>query len=132
MRAQDIGAEFEESFAEEMGLDLVPGSGSQWHSKLDVSGGGARWSLKATSHKSYSLKKEDLLEIQAACAETGEIGLMAIELDHFDDPIVAIVLDPNNFKQFAAGEFQFVLETKSDARRRRAHVPELLREEHDE
>lgn len=132
MRPQDIGTEFEEEFAEEMGLEPVPGSGAQWHSKLDVAGGGARWSLKATAHRSYRLKKSELVEAQAACAETGEIPLMAIALDYGRDPMIAIVIDPNTFKQLAAGEFKFVTETKSDAKRRLAHLPELLREESDE
>lgn len=128
----DIGRQFEEEFAEELGLEPVPGSGNQWHSKLDVTGGGARWSLKATGHASASIKKKDVLEAEEACVDTGEISLMGFALDYPDDPVIGVWMGIDTFKQLAAGELTLVTETKSDAKRRLAHLPELLREESDE
>jgi hypothetical protein len=60
---QQEGRDWEEDFAKEFGLTLVPGSGAPWYSgKLDVSGKGARWSLKWTSKESYRLTLDDLTE----------------------------------------------------------------------
>ena len=77
-RPQDIGAEFEVEFSERHGLRKVPGSGSQWHSKLDAHGLGVRWSLKATKHGSYTIDSKDLWELVQSHAP-GEDGAMRTE-----------------------------------------------------
>ena len=128
---QELGTEFEEAFAEEMGLTVVRGSGNQWHSKLDVKGGGARWSLKATRAKTYTISADLIEEVEKATqgfGGTGEIGLHAFELngEWF------VLARARDFKEIAAGEYKLVTETKTDAKRKRAAVPELLRDEEDE
>ncbi len=132
---QEIGREFEEQFAEELGLKLVPGSGSQWHSKLDVKGKGARWSLKATRHRSYSLSCDDLEELAVACYGLdgdGSLPLMAIRLYAEDDPVEVVVMLKDDFLPIVRGEYTLAQETKVNARRRLANTPELLRDQEED
>lgn len=127
-QALDAGREFEKRFAAEMGLDQVPGSGSTWHSKLDVKGFRARWSLKWHRGKTYTISRALLAEAQAATGApggTGEIALHGFSLD--GDWLV--LMEASTFKAIAEGELVLVRESKADARRREAAIPELLRGE---
>lgn len=132
----DIGREFEEDFAEDMGLSVVPGSGNQWHSKLDVHGRGVRWSLKATRDHSFRVTEKDIKEMVLSVmgpGATGDIGMMAIRINAEGNyPMDLIVMGKSDFKALAGGEYKLVTETKSDAKRRAAHIPELLRGDDDE
>lgn len=130
-RPQDIGPEFEKEFAEQHGLRRVPGSGAQWHSKLDAHGKGVRWSLKATKHGSYTITQQDLWELEQAHApgSDGDMRMMAIKIDALDKPAVIITMLEDDFAAIATEQRQLVTETKTDAKIRLASVPELLREE---
>ena len=131
-RPQDIGPEFEAEFIERHGLKPVAASGSQWHSKLDARGHGARWSLKATADRSYRITALDMLEAVEAChgaGGTGEMPLMAIKLMALDDPIVLVVMLEEDFMELATGEMTLVSEDRTAAKRRVAATPELLRED---
>jgi hypothetical protein len=124
------GFDFEETFAREMGLDPVPGSGNQWHSKLDETGFGARWGLKSTQFKSYPVSQGEIDEVVMACegpGGAGEMPLWAFRIG--DDEHVLIGIRPVDFKRLAAGELVLARETKAESRRRRASIPILLRDE---
>lgn len=125
-RELEQGRRFEREFAAEMGLEQVHGSGSTWHSKLDVKGFRARWSLKWTRRKTYSISGKLLEEVQAATGApggTGEIGLHGFSLAGR----WYVLMEASTFKAISAGELVLSRETKAEARRREAAVPELLR-----
>ena len=131
-RPQDIGGAFEQEFAERHGLKPVAASGSQWHSKLDANGRGARWSLKATKDVGYRIKPEDLVELLSAHApgESGEMRLMGICIGYGTEYETTVVLMlEEDFESVAQGETVLVVEDKTKAKRRRAATPQLLREE---
>lgn len=118
-----------------MGLEPVPGSGSQWHSKLDVHGLGARWSLKSTKFGSFPLSTDffdELREHTQGPGGTGELPLGAIEINSGRDPEVVVVMPEWVFKLLASERLELVRESKAEARRRRASVPQLLRDDGDD
>jgi len=127
---QQQGRDWESDFAEEFDLQLVPGSGSPWWSgKLDVSGQGARWSLKFTNKESYSLTKKDIseaLEATGGLAGTSEVPLWAIKIQ--DEEL--IIIRKEDFKRMQQGELNVLPErrTKTALRTQLASVPILLRE----
>lgn len=127
------GIEFEEEFANEMGLTPVPGSGSQWHSKLDVSGQGARWSLKYRDG-SFRIDKafiDEAVSATVGIGGTGEIPLWAIRLS--DPKYDLVLMRKDDFKAMQAGELKVIPDkrTKTSIRTRLAEVPSLLREENE-
>lgn len=134
-RPQDIGKEFEDEFTERHGLKPVPGSGSQWHSKLDARGKGARWSLKATADASYRVKPEDIFELLSAHApgSDGAMRLMGIKIGAGtpQETVVVLMLE-DDFTEIATGELELVTEDRTQAKRRLAATPELLREADDD
>lgn len=133
-RPQDIGDEFEAEFAERHGLRRVPGSGAQWHSKLDAHGKGVRWSLKATKYAGYTISEHDLGELLLAHApgQDESMRMMAIKVNaNSDNPVVIVAMLEDDFEAIATEQRQLVLESKTDAKIRLASVPELLRDEED-
>ena len=121
------GRRFEKEFAREMGLDPVPGSGNQWHSKLDLKGFGARWSLKWTGKKTYVLSSSTLDEAQAATGDpaggTGELPLWAFDVDGE----WYVLTRAKDFKRITSEELVLTRESKSESKRRRSSVPQLFR-----
>lgn len=127
----DRGFEFEREFARRHDMKPVPGSGSQWHSKLDTHGRGVRWSLKSTQFGSFQISKaliEEIVEATESVGGTDEIPMMAIELDNRRDPIVLVVMREADFAALASEEMNLVRESKAQARRRTAEIPQLLRD----
>lgn len=125
------GGEFEERFAREMGLDRVPGSGNQWISQLDLKGFAARWSLKWTRFRSFQLDTDLIDEAVIACegpGGTGEMPLWGVELNDNPDYDL-VIMRKSDFKRMTQEELVLSRESKADARRRLAGVPQLLREE---
>ena len=130
MTEQQQGREWEREFADEFDLSLVPGSGSPWWSgKLDVTGEGARWSLKWTSKDSYRLTKKDIEEaLEATSGLSGglETPLWALNIAGHE----LVVMRKEDFKQIQAGELNVLPEkkTKTAIRTHLSSVPILLRE----
>lgn len=131
---QNLGRLFEKELAKELGLQIVPGSGNQWHSKLDLKGKLARWSLKYTGAKSFTITQHDVTEAVEATqgiSGDGSIPVWAIRLQspEFD----LILLRKNDFLLLQEGEIRIVGDDsppkKSDIRRARSHVPVLLRDD---
>ena len=129
----DAWEKFEEEFAAQLGLTRVPGSGSQWHCKMDVTGQGARWELKYRGNGRYTVTRGVLDKILAEAEGMGsanEIPLMAIRFDEDDD---YILMRKNDFLRMQAGEI-VLTRTPHEARaqrKKRAATPVLLRDEDD-
>ena len=125
----NIGDKFESDLSDEFGLSRSPGSGNRAASKLDLFGLGFRWSLKATSKKSASIKLSDVREaIQASYGlnGTGETPLWAFRIQDQD----MIMMDKDTFKALCAGEIRPIREEKGkekvNDRRRKASIPTLF------
>lgn len=102
--AQDRGARFERRFAEMVGGELVPGSGSGVV-KLDVRGGEVLWSCKATKHNSYSVTRHTLEEIRRATrgpGGVGKLGGLAVELG--DGTVFAMFFAPEMLEFLSEAE----------------------------
>ena len=126
-----IGAKFETDLSREFGLQRVPGSGNQSHSKLDLVGNGFRWSLKATDRASISIKSSDIAEAVEACFGlngTGETPLWAYRIGDRD----MVMMRKEDFAALARGELKAINEErgkeKANERLRRAATPSLLRD----
>lgn len=127
----NLGREFEEEFAAEMGLTPVPGSGSQWHSKLDLYGTGARWSLKYRA-SSFRIDKDfidEAVDATEGMGGTGEVPMWALRLG--DERYDLVLMRKNDFKRIQEGELKIIPEKrdKTAIRTRLADIPSLLREE---
>ena len=128
-----FGTEFEKELAEEFAIQRVPGSGNQWHSKLDLSGFSARWSLKSTEKNSISIKRETIDEAIRACF--GSSGAMEIPVWAFrigDREHDMVMLRKEDFKMLQAGEIKIIGEdipAQIGQKRARAKTPFLLRED---
>lgn len=127
----NIGVDFEKELSKEFGLQRVPGSGNQAHSKLDLSGNGFRWSLKATSSASASIRASDIEEATTASFGlngTGETPLWAYRIQDYD----MIMLRKSDFKALCAGDLRPIGvekgKEKVNERRRLASTPSLLRD----
>jgi len=118
---------------QELGLDRVPGSGSVWHSKLDLAGNGTRWSLKATRKHTFNVDDElisEALEAVTGPNGDGSIPLWAIRKSA-DSPRQEdfVLMRKEDFIDITTGHIELARESKSEARRRLAATPALLREE---
>ena len=129
--SKNIGTKFEEDLAKEFGLKRVPGSGNQFHSKLDVQGKGARWSLKATDNASASIKVSDIVEAIKACYNivgSGDLPLWAYRIQGHD----MVMMRKEDFIELQRGELELIntqVDEKYQQRRARANTPRLLRDE---
>lgn len=129
----NIGDDFERDLSKLFGLSRVPGSGNQWHSKLDLHGMGARWSLKATNRNSISISRSVIEEAVSACLGTGgdgSIPVWAFRIGSEDCDIVA--LRKSDFVSLQRGDLRLVVSEdneKSAQKRERAKTPILLRDE---
>lgn len=132
---QDQGREFEKELANEFGLNQVPGSGSVWYSKLDLSGHGVRWSLKFTGLTSFPITLIDIKEAFEACfglGGDGAIPIWAVRMGQIDEDF--IVMRKEDFKLMQMGYAKLLNIISEDkpqvaARKKRASQPELLRDE---
>jgi hypothetical protein len=119
---QQEGRDFETDLAVAFGVDVTPGSGNQWHSKLDLKGKGVRISAKAS--RKHVVVDNDLIDEAVIGCDDGTIPLWAFRIPAGD----FIMLDIDDFKSFMAGEIEFdIPHTKSEERKARARVPQLLR-----
>lgn len=118
---------------QELGIQRVPGSGSVWHSKLDLAGNGTRWSLKATSKHTFSVD-DDLIR-EALEAVNGPNGDGAIPLWAIRKSAGSarqedfVLMRKDDFIDITKGRLELARESRSEARRRMAATPALLREE---
>lgn len=90
---QQLGRDYEASFAKTYGGKAQPASGATPRYKLDWKSGGLLASLKRTIHRSYRLTAEELQETLAGAqgpGGRGEIGIMAIKMQGFPDDVFVI------------------------------------------
>lgn len=75
-----IGEQWEVDLAQKTGGNVVPGSGSRWHSKLDVRGRKTLWSAKATAAASFRVDHDMLRELRSSIATPGALGLDVVPI----------------------------------------------------
>lgn len=124
----DIGREWEREFAAEMGGELVPASGALWFAKLDVGDRHFLWSLKATGKGERTIARDELREVVEACegpGGTGDMPGMALKIDGE----AFVLLRLSDFRHVVEEKIQYVKQSKADAKRDRARLPILLRDE---
>jgi hypothetical protein len=128
-----FGTDFEEELGEEFGIKRVPGSGNQWHSKLDLKGFAARWSLKSTKNKSISITQDTIDEAIRECySNSGDssIPLWAFRIGDREHDM--IMLRKDDFVLLQRGELKVIQENVKDhiaQKRKRANTPTLLRDD---
>ena len=127
---QDEGRKFEGNFAKLFGGKEVPGSGNGRFFKLDVRDSKFLWSLKWTGKKSFSIKNDDLKEVEKEVYGPGGLG-------HEYVPGLATELEGEIYATIKMDDLVKLLEQdakvfepdKARAKRERAKVPSLLRKE---
>jgi hypothetical protein len=124
------GTEYELKMAERIGAKRIVGSGNTWHSKLDLKGIIARWSLKFTSKKSFVVTEDTIDEAVHACEGPGGDGSVPLWL--FGTPKHDMVmLRLNDFEMMQETEVELIKveSNKSEQKKKRASVPQLFRGE---
>lgn len=130
MDAQQKGREYEDEFEKQFGGKTQPGSGNGVFHKLDVRDSKFLWSLKWTGKKSYSIKREDLKEVDNEVYGPGGLG-------HEYIPGLAINLEGENYAVLKMDDLVKLVEQdakvfepdKARAKREKAKIPSLFRKE---
>lgn len=131
---QSKGRQFEKDLAEEFGIKQVPGSGSVWHSKLDLYGSEARWSLKFSEKKQFPISYNDIEEALQACFGLGGDGatpIWAARIDLGD----FVIMRKEDWVDMQSENFTSLINKgnpKAEARKAQARLPELLRDDGDQ
>jgi hypothetical protein len=128
--AQKAGRRWERFWATIFGTEPQPGSGNQWHAKMDVADGSITWSLKWTTHQSASISKALIREADEACYKNGDNSIpgIAIALDEGSETVV--VLRAADFMRLLWAEnATYIVPSKADQKRAISRVPTLLRED---
>lgn len=126
---QQEGIAFEKRFSKKYESDRVPGSGNGVFYKMDSKNSKFLWSLKYTSKKSYSFKKEDFEEVKNEVYGPGGIGLeyvpaMAIELE--GEAYCLLLMD--DLVKLLEENIKVYNTNKAKEKRERAKTPRLLRD----
>lgn len=127
-RPQDIGGEFERSFAAKIGGKVVLGSGNQWFAKLDVGSKSFLWSLKATAKESFSLTRGMLHEtIRAVYGPGGKGGdiIPGMAVCVQDEEYVVLKLD--DFLNLVREDIKLVKPTKRQEQKAQGSIPRFSR-----
>jgi len=129
---QQEGIEFEKRFAKKYNSNQQPRSGAGTYYKLDVRDTKFLWSLKWTGNKSYSLKTDDLKEVENEVYGPGGIGLefvpgMAVELQNE----VYAVLKMDDLVKLLEQDIKVFKTDKASEKRARAATPRLFRSDED-
>lgn len=127
---QKKGREFEVEHAKALEGELIPGSGNQWHRKMDVRDGVILWSCKSTDAASFRLKRDDIDEVVGAVEGPGGVDNaipgLAIRIGNPDYDVV--VLRKDDFLKLIEEDIRYLPQDKSQVKRETSKVPELLRE----
>lgn len=127
---QQAGIDFENEFNKKIGGKLVPGSGSRWHSKLDVNGKSILWSLKCTKFDSFRMTKDLLWEAITAVSGPGGKGSstypgMAVRMGSED----FVVMRLSDFMEIFTEEEKIFKTDKTHAKKKAAMTPKFNRSE---
>lgn len=113
------------------GVKPIPGSGSQWYAKLDVGARELLCSLKHTGKASYTLSRSVLREAVQQATKMGSKGAIpVVGVDIAGEDFV--ILRTDDFAALLEEDASFVPVKPSDAKRRRASIPAILREGNDD
>lgn len=130
-KAMEAGRQFEREFAKLIGGELVPGSGSQWHAKLDVGGTSILWSLKWSSAEGVHVTPATIAEAVEAVHGPGGKGrgmVPGIAVSAAGEPFVVQRL--SDYLATLSSDDPIVLpSTKARQRRSRASKTALERRE---
>lgn len=124
---RDKGLQWEEDWAAMVGGTIQPGSGNQWHSKLDVRTKKITFSCKWTSKESFSVTKSLIDEAKSATMAPGgdgKIPALAIRLPEED----LVIMRAQDFLDLMKEE-PIIPADKADIRRAKARTTQLFREE---
>lgn len=124
---QDKGREWEEIWKTKVQGEKVPGSGNQWHSRLDVRGKRITWSNKWTSTRSitlYPYTLDEIVQATDAPGGNGSIPGIAIRLEGLED---YVILRADDFLELMTDK-PIIQAEKAAIKRATAQIPELLRE----
>jgi hypothetical protein len=121
---QEEGFEFELDLEHDLGITRTPGSGNQWHSKLDLAGKSFRVSAK--SSRSKVVVDDDLINEGLSGCDDGSIPLWAFRVPSGD----FIMMQKSDFLGFAKGEIELTFQVREKRKERmvRADTPVLLRD----
>lgn len=125
---REEGLRWEQIWSESVDGDVTPGSGNQWHSKLDVRGKKITWSNKWTAQSTFTVNDALIEEFVAATSGPGSsgsdrMGALAVRMAHND----FIIMRAGDFLDLMREE-PIIPSVKADQRRATARVPQLFRE----
>ncbi len=126
------GTEYEKEMESRLGLKRIVGSGSTWHSKLDLKGLIGRWSLKFTRNKSFVVDQTLIDEAVYACEGPGGDGSVPLWLFRLNNSKYDMVmLRLNDFEMMQETDVQLIekQDKKSQVKRKLASTPQLFRDE---
>lgn len=124
-KAQQDGIDYEHKFAKVFGVEPVKGSGNQWYVKLDVGVRQLVCSLKHTGKSSLTVTRAILAEALQYAGRKGSIGIVAVDIAGED----FVIIRTDDFAALLEEDEGFVPVPKNEQKRRRASIPEILREE---
>lgn len=132
--AIESGFEFEEEMAELLGLEQQPGSGNTPWYKLDLTDGSSiLLSLKWTGKKSFPLSDGLMHEVDRAVSAPGGVGG-----DTLGGALIGVggrailCMDVRDVVRMLQEKRRLGMQSKAEARRERARIPQLMREDYDE
>jgi hypothetical protein len=127
---QELGYQFEETFAKALGVKPQKGSGSHWTARMDVADGEILWSLKKTTNESFRLTKGLISEVVSAVFGMGGVGPSTTPGVAVDvDGEVLVILRAADFRRMVLQDrVQYMPQTKDEIRRSSARIPALLRD----
>lgn len=123
------GRRFEALWAAMLGVKAQKGSGNSWWAKADVADGAITWSLKFTTHRTYTLTKELLREVREAVYKNGDNSIPGLAIAFDDGSEVVVVLSAADFVRIVSSDSVVHIDpSKADQKRHLAGIPSLLRD----
>lgn len=124
---QQRGLDFEQEVADILGCAVVPGSGNKFYAKNDCVGNGLSVSCKAQAKYSWPEIKEYLWKSIEDAIGSGNIGILALQLDGLHEDLVVMRLT-DLAKAFSDDiKIQNSKESKGLEKRKKADIPLMLR-----
>jgi hypothetical protein len=127
---QTSGRRFETFFAKVLGVKPQKGSGNSWRAKLDVGDGSITWSLKWTTHESFSITKALIKEAQDGIYQNGDNSIpgIAVAVDNGAEVIVAMRWT-DFARLLAENPNGYIKPSRAEIKRAKAMKPVLLRDD---
>lgn len=126
-QALQDGRDYEEAFVKRVGGELQPGSGNKWFARMDGKDAVMLWSVKHTARRSMPIA-DHIREVVGAVLGLGGYGDMIPGLAGSANGVEFIALPTEDFFALSETKTMWIPQTKGDAKRERAKVPELFRD----